>query len=193
MYRCRSSELRETFLTIATEQNLLNDAMIAFEHIRQSSSVDRLREIFDLIRIEIADEWKSYQGTNAKAYENLVDSILNAIFIMAECAKYNQIETIHTITNVMMGLQTKEQRFNAVHLVLPKCLQQGKPLSEARFRRYIENFERCASKKVESPMSPPAAPISDDCSICLEVLDAHKRRSVLELPCKVLCNKIFIL
>ena len=168
--------------------------MIAFEHIRQSSSVDRLREIFDSIRIEIAVEWESYQGTDdAKAYENLVDSILNAIFIMAECAKYgqNQIETIDTITNVLMGLKTKEQRFNAVHLVLPKCLQQGKLLSEARFRRYIENFERSASKKVESPMSPPAAPISDDCSICLEVLDAHKRRSVLELPCKVLCNKIF--
>ena len=166
--------------------------MIAFEHIRQSSSVDRLREIFDSIRIEIADEWESYQGTNyAKAYENLVDSILNAIFIMAECAKYNQIETIHTITNVLMGLQTKEQRFNAVHVVLPKCLQQGKLLSESRFRRYIENFERSASKKVESPMSPPAAPISDDCSICLEILDVDQRRSVLELPCKVLCNKIF--
>lgn len=167
--------------------------MIAFEHIRQSSSVDRLREIFDSIRAEIADEWKSYQGTDAKAYENLVDNILNAIFIMAECAKYgqNQIETIDTITNVLMGLQTKEQRFNAVHLVLPKCLQKGKPLSEARFRRYIENFERSASKKVEPPMSPPEAPKSDDCSICLEVLDVDKRRSVLELPCKVLCNKIF--
>lgn len=181
-YFCSSKELREVFLTVVVECGLLEDALTAFERVRQSANNQRLREIFDSIRKKLCEEWRSPD------YKKMSNSILNAIFIMEQCAKYgrNQIEPIHIIMNVVLGFPTQEQRFNAVHLLLPQFLANNEPLNEQHFRRYIENFE--LTKMVEPPLPPPPPTQQpskgDECAVCLEEFYADE--AVRQLRCKVI-------